>query len=190
MRKNNRIKQVIIVEGKTDTEKLRQIFGPELETIETNGLNLNEQTINLIRKVNENQGIIVFTDPDGPGKRIRQRINDALDGEVLHAFITKNDIEKPIKKIGIAEADSEAIKRALGEVITFNQKKSSITWKEYLHHDFYLKSNRKLISRHFGFDEKTNNKTLFKWINWMGLSVNDLNKILDEERKKNREWIT
>jgi hypothetical protein len=24
----------------------------------------------------------------------------------------------------------------------------------------------------------------------MGLSVNDLNKILDEERKKNREWIT
>jgi len=181
------IVQVIIVEGKTDTQKLRKIFGPKIETIETKGLSLDEKTINLIKKVNEYQGIIIFTDPDGPGKKIRQILNEKLDGDVINAFITKADIKKPAKKIGIAEADDEAIYQALSSVVKFNKQKTSLSWKDYLENDFYLKANRKIICQNFGFDENISSKSLFKWLNWMGLTKKNVLKILDQWKEKENE---
>ena len=42
------INEVVIVEGKTDTQKLQKLFN--VKTIETNGSALNKQTINLIKQ--------------------------------------------------------------------------------------------------------------------------------------------
>jgi ribonuclease M5 len=127
MTKNLNIQEVIVVEGKTDTQKLQRIFGPETQTIETKGLSLTPEILTLIKKVNAQQGVIIFTDPDGPGKKIRQTLNEALGGKVKNAFITKNDIDKKSRKIGIAEADDEAIHRALDQLITFDQQTISLT---------------------------------------------------------------
>lgn len=62
-----RIKEIIVVEGKTDTALLKELF--EVETIETHGLALDDKTLNLIKEASKSRGIIVLTDPDFPGKK-------------------------------------------------------------------------------------------------------------------------
>ncbi|WP_026389444.1 ribonuclease M5 [[Acholeplasma] multilocale] len=172
--------QIIIVEGKTDTQKLKNVFGEQIKTIETNGLALNEKTLEFIKRLSKKNKIIVFTDPDGPGKRIRETINNYLGGDVFNAFVSKSAIDKESKKIGIAEADDEAIKKALDNLITFNKENESISWEEYLNNDFYLKENRKKISKYWGISEEINSKTLFKWLNWMQADVDTIKNILGE----------
>ena len=56
-----RIKEIIVVEGKTDTALLKELF--EVETIETHGLALDDKTLNLIKEASKSRGIIVLTDP-------------------------------------------------------------------------------------------------------------------------------
>ncbi|KNG79033.1 ribonuclease M5 [Mycoplasma sp. HU2014] len=176
----NKIKQVIIVEGKTDTQKLKNIFGNDIKTIETNGLSLNEKTLRIIKEFNDTVGVIIFTDPDGAGKKIREQIINHLDNKVLNAFITKQDVNKQYKKIGIAQADDFAIKKALSELIVYDKNNDSISWNEYVNNNFYLKSNRDKICKYFNFEKSISSKTLFKWLNWMNLKVKDIKEILGE----------
>ena len=57
---------VIIVEGRDDTKRLKQFF-PGIETIETNGSEVSEQTLAEIKKLSQTREIIIFTDPDYNG---------------------------------------------------------------------------------------------------------------------------
>ena len=57
-----RIKEVIVVEGHHDTNVLQQYF--DCETIETNGLALSAETLELIKEAQQRCGVIIFTDPD------------------------------------------------------------------------------------------------------------------------------
>lgn len=174
------VNEIIIVEGKTDSQKLKKIFGKNLITIETNGLGFDDKKINLIKELSKNNKIIIFTDPDGPGKKIRETLIQNLDTDVYNAFILKEDIDKNSKKIGIAEANEVAIKKALNNLITYNKNNDSISWSEYLNNDFYLKLNRKKIVKFYNLSEELSSKSLFKWLNWMNLKVNDIEKIIGE----------
>ncbi|QGS52453.1 ribonuclease M5 [Spiroplasma tabanidicola] len=177
-----KIKQVIIVEGKSDTAKLKIIFGEcNIETIETNGLALDNSTLELIRDINKARGVIIFTDPDGPGVKIRDVINSYLDFKCFNAFINKKNI-KNTKKIGIAEAEEKDIREALDNLIIFNSNnKQSISWEDFLKNNFYLPDNRKKIAEHFSWNEKINSKKLFKWVNLIGLDIEKIKKILGEQ---------
>ena len=62
-----KIKEIVVVEGKTDTALLKELF--EVDTIETHGLALDQQTLELIQEASKSRGIIVLTDPDFPGIR-------------------------------------------------------------------------------------------------------------------------
>ncbi|ARU90884.1 primase-like protein [Spiroplasma clarkii] len=176
-----RIKQVIIVEGKTDTAKLQTVFGAEnVQTFETSGLGLTPRALQTIAKLNQTQGVIVFTDPDAPGVKIRELINSYLDYKCFNAFIDKNKIINS-KKIGIAEADETDIRQALEKLVEFKGKEiNSISYEEFLDNDFYLKPVRQKIAQHFNWNEKINAKTLFKWLNLVNLTVVDVRKILGE----------
>ena len=68
MENKDRIQEVIVVEGKNDTAKLKQYF--DCDTIETHGTCLSEWTLKFILKASKTRGVIVFTDPDSPGNRI------------------------------------------------------------------------------------------------------------------------
>jgi ribonuclease M5 len=84
------LKQVIVVEGKTDVQKIKQAFpGDELEFLITNGLGFDETFLEVCKKTNAARGIIVMTDPDGPGNKIRARINEYLDFKCANAFVDK-----------------------------------------------------------------------------------------------------
>jgi ribonuclease M5 len=80
------IPQVVVVEVKTDTAKLKSIF--EVDTIETGGTFMSEAIINLIKQVNQTRGIILCLDPDTPGEDIRKRLEKHL-GKFQEVFVKK-----------------------------------------------------------------------------------------------------
>ena len=82
------VDQVFVVEGRYDRNKLSQIFDATI--IETEGFGLFKQPekMDLLRHFAETRGIIVFTDSDGAGFLIRNRIKSAIStGKVFHAYI-------------------------------------------------------------------------------------------------------
>lgn len=109
-----KIKEVIVVEGKSDTVAIKRATGAD--TIETNGSAINENTLKQIRHAQETRGVIVFTDPDFPGRRIRAIIEEKIPG-VKHAFLHKTKtIAKNGQGLGIEHAKDEDIKNALEAV--------------------------------------------------------------------------
>ena len=166
----NKIKEIIVVEGKSDTQVLKKLF--DCETIETGGLGLSERTLEYIKEANEKRGIIILTDPDYPGMKIRQMICEAVP-DCKHAFVDKKDAIGE-KKLGIAEAKEEAIISALENVVTFDEHKESITWQEYLELEIIGNKERRLKIYdlfHLGYG---NNKTLFKRLNMVGITQEEI----------------
>ena len=60
------IKQIVVVEGRDDTKRLKETFG-RIDTIETRGSAIDEATLARIRQAQAKRGVIVLTDPDFPG---------------------------------------------------------------------------------------------------------------------------
>src|SRR5699024_5662016 len=71
-----------------------------------------------IKKAQKERGVIVFTDPDFPGEKIRKIISRAVPG-VKHAFL-KRDEARPTHKgsLGIEHASPDVIRKSLEEVYT------------------------------------------------------------------------
>lgn len=110
------IEEVIVVEGKCDTVAVKRAL--QADTIETNGSAVNAETIERIKQAHKTRGVIVFTDPDFPGRRIRAIIEEQVPG-VKHAFLTKKEtIAKNGSGLGIEHASDEAIRQALAAVYT------------------------------------------------------------------------
>lgn len=103
------IKEVIVVEGKNDAAAVKKAVAADI--IITSGFGLTKQTIELILKAQQNQGVIVLTDPDFMGEKIRKIISDRVKG-VKHAFIPAEDAEFE-NDIGVENAAPEAIIKAL-----------------------------------------------------------------------------
>lgn len=111
-----RIQEFIVVEGKDDTIAIQRAVNAD--TIETNGSAISEDTLRRIEHAQQIRGVIVFTDPDYPGQRIRAIIEQRVPG-VKHAFLTKDQAKaKNGKKIGIEHAADEDIRYALQNVYT------------------------------------------------------------------------
>lgn len=110
-------KEVIVVEGRDDTRRLKEIF-PEVETLETNGSAISKEVLTQIARLQAERGIIVFTDPDYPGEKIRKTITEAVPA-CKHAYIEKKDaVAKNKKGLGVEHATTETIKQALANVMT------------------------------------------------------------------------
>lgn len=83
-----KIKEAIVVEGRYDKNTLSQIVDATI--FETNGFGIfkDTQRMELLRLVAQKRGLIVFTDSDGAGFLIRNRIKSCIPGEYLkHAYI-------------------------------------------------------------------------------------------------------
>ena len=103
------IKQVIVVEGKSDIARVGMAVDADM--IATEGFALKKTTIEKIRYAYEKRGIIILTDPDGPGERIRQRLSK-LFPKALHAFVPKSEASTE-DDVGIEDASPESIRKAL-----------------------------------------------------------------------------
>ena len=83
-----RVQEVIVVEGKYDLNKLKQMIDGVVVTTDGFGIFHNSEKIQLIRRMADKRGVVILTDSDGAGFVIRNRLKSCLPKEqVKHAYI-------------------------------------------------------------------------------------------------------
>lgn len=105
------IKEVIVVEGRDDITAVKRAVDAEL--IAVGGFGINKKVIDRIKEAQKRQGVIVLTDPDFAGDKIRRIISKRVPG-IKHAYITQSEGTKG-DDIGVENAEPEAIISALNK---------------------------------------------------------------------------
>ncbi|MFJ7978587.1 ribonuclease M5 [Peribacillus sp. JNUCC 23] len=125
-----KLKEIIVVEGKDDTVAIKRAVNAD--TIETNGSAVNESVIDQVKLAQQMRGVIIFTDPDFPGQKIRNTITEQVPG-CKHAFLSKQEaLPKSGRGIGVEHASPEAIRNALKEAQTMDEDAGEEISKEEL----------------------------------------------------------
>ena len=86
-----------------------------------------------------------------------------------------------MEKLGIAEARHDAIIEALENAVTFSDAKESISWDEFIDLDVLGNKKRRLQvydAFHLGYG---NAKALFKRLNMMGITKEEVLKALKSQ---------
>ena len=104
-----KIKETIVVEGKDD--KSAVLAAVEANVICTSGYGLNDSIISLIRAAYNETGIIIFTDPDHAGRKIREKLTELFPG-AGQAYLTRSQSLRD-GDIGVENACPEDIEKAL-----------------------------------------------------------------------------
>lgn len=112
-----KIQEVVVVEGKDDTANLRRFY--DVDTYETQGSAINEEDLERIQRLQDLRGVIVFTDPDYNGERIRKIIMHAVP-TVRHAFLNRDEAipgsKSKGRSLGVEHASFEDLQKALSKV--------------------------------------------------------------------------
>ncbi|HEX7065170.1 MAG TPA: ribonuclease M5 [Bacillales bacterium] len=109
-----KMKEIIVVEGKSDTIAVQNAV--QADTIETNGSAVSFETLEKIRLAQQRRGVIILTDPDFPGQRIRNIISKEVPG-CKHAFIPKEEaVAENGGSLGVEHASPEIIRKAFKHV--------------------------------------------------------------------------
>ncbi|KDN59653.1 MAG: ribonuclease M5 [Exiguobacterium sp.] len=108
-----KIQEVIVVEGRDDTTRLQEVY--DVDTIETNGSAVSKQTLERVRRAQETRGVIILTDPDYPGDRIRAIVDEYVPG-CKHAYLPRAEAKDKRGKIGVEHATPDTIRRVLEAV--------------------------------------------------------------------------
>lgn len=176
-----KINEIIVVEGKSDTNKIRQAV--QADTIETNGSALSKETLALIKHAQEKRGVIIFTDPDFPGNEIRQTIEREIPG-CKHAFLPKKEAlaKSESKSVGIEHASVAAIRHALAHVQSSTEEINvDIVQKDLIAHGLIGTSDAKRLREELGTELHigyTNGKQLLQRLRMFQISKEELNQAM------------
>ncbi len=176
-----KIREVIVVEGKHDQEKILKCV--DANVIISNGTHCSKEFLDMCKTLQEERGLIVFTDPDGPGEYIRRKIIEHV-GTTKHASLHILQTKKK-QKVGIEHADVEDILEALENVGTFDIEQETLTWHEFI--DLGLTGNPLATQRRDRLSEvyrfpKSNAKTTFKYLNMLGITYDACRTTLKESQ--------
>lgn len=170
---------VIVVEGKMDKDLLESFL--EADIVTTNGSEVSRETINYVKELSKNRNVVVLTDPDAPGKRIRDILNAEIPG-LYNAFVPK---EKSIKKhkVGVAECDKKTILEALDNLMcpASEAPESDLSMVDLFElglcgHEESVQ-RRKKVENKLHIDQ-VNGKTLLKRLKALGINRKDLEEIV------------
>lgn len=179
-----RINELIVVEGRSDTQNLaRAVIA---DTIETGGSAIDKDVILRAKYAEKTRGIIILTDPDFNGQRIRQIVTSAVP-TAKQAYITQNEgranKDNPHKSLGVEHATPDVLRAALKHVITPKIDVMTDVDQHFLLQNGLLsgknaKYRRELIgeSLHIGY---TNGKQLLKRVEQFGIMQEQILKILE-----------
>ncbi len=133
------LEQAVIVEGKYDKIKLKSIIDAVIIT--TNGFSVirDKEKLEMIRYFAKNKGIIILTDSDSAGFKIRGFLKGAInDGKIINVYIPdvfgkekrKTSYSKE-GKLGVEGIDKNVLLDAFGRAGVLSsecaEKKSPIT---------------------------------------------------------------
>ena len=119
LRRRIMIKEVIVVEGRDDITAVKNAV--DASVISVSGFGINSKTIDKIKEAEKRQGVIVLTDPDYAGEKIRRIIAKRVPG-VKHAYISRKEGYKD-GDIGVENASKEAIIEALSKAKCVEKEK-------------------------------------------------------------------
>lgn len=174
------LKEVIIVEGKNDIAAVSRAVDAEM--IATGGYALNRQTMEKIKIAYEKRGIIIFTDPDSAGERIRKKLTQKfpLAGQ---AFVAREDATDK-GDIGVEQASVKSIKEALQKVRTHVlQTKETFTVKDMFSQGLSGTKNSARKRNHLGKllgIGYTNSRQFLKRLNNYGVSRLEFESALEQ----------
>ncbi len=170
-----KIKEIIVVEGRDDTNRVKEAV--ECDTFETNGSAITKKKIDRLKILNKKRGIIVLTDPDYAGKRIRSIIEKNIP-TAKHAYISNKKAIDSKGKIGIEAAKKEDIIEALKKHYTplienKNDIKNNLLIDLELVGSDLAKKRREKLCEKLNI-EYTNAKGLLNKLNMYGISKEKL----------------
>ncbi|MBQ9457505.1 MAG: ribonuclease M5 [Bacilli bacterium] len=170
---------IIVVEGASDKALLTSFLNAEI--VITNGSDVPRETIDYLKEAKKTRDIVVLTDPDSPGKRIRDVLDQEIPG-LLHAFVPK---EKCIKrhKVGIAESSPADVLEALSHLVPASKE---ATPNHFVYADLFelgligQEDSAALRDRichryHLGM---CNGKTLLRRLNALGITKEQLQEAI------------
>ena len=172
------IKEVIVVEGKDDVAAVKRAVDAEIIT--TGGFGFPKDLMERINVAAKNRGVIIFTDPDFAGEKIRNLISKEVKN-CKHAFLPKDKATKE-GNIGIENAKPKDIIDALN-----NARVESVeTRNEFSNTDLFL---HKLIGMAGANDRRDklgrllgigycNSKQFLKRLNNYGITREEFNEAL------------
>ncbi|MCL1809865.1 MAG: ribonuclease M5 [Clostridiales bacterium] len=106
------VKEIVIVEGRDDSAAVKRAL--PVQTIETHGFGIKQETWELVEKAYLQKGIIIFTDPDFSGEQIRRKLTKRFP-MAKQAHLARKDAEKN-GDVGVENAApheiADAIKKA------------------------------------------------------------------------------
>lgn len=169
---------VIVVEGASDVALLSSFL--DAEFVITNGSEVSRETIDYLKEVKKRKDVVVLTDPDYPGKRIRAILDEHIPG-LLHAFVRK---EKSIKhhKVGVAESSKDEVLLALSHIVPApSEKEGDLVMADLM--DLGLMGGEEAKQRRLLLQEELhlghgNAKTLLRRLNALNLSKEDIEEAL------------
>ena len=109
-----KIDGVLIVEGTNDVSYLSSFL--DAYYFVTNGLDISQEKIDFLLQTSKVNKLIIFTDPDEAGEKIKNTIQKSINGTYMASISGLS--RKNYKKHGVAEASKEEILEALECFIT------------------------------------------------------------------------
>ena len=167
-----KIKEVIVVEGRYDKNKLAQIVDTTI--IETSGFGIfnNSEKRALLKKLCESRGVVILTDSDGAGFVIRNHLRGILPKEkVVHAYIPQIE-GKEKRKTQVSKEGLLGVEGVSDEVIIDALKRSGVTFLD----SFNENTDKKLITKTDFYDDGLSGKPYSSKLRIAILSECDLPK--------------
>lgn len=174
-----RIPEVIVVEGKDDTANLRRFY--DVDTYETRGSAISDLDVERIQKLHQLRGVIVFTDPDYNGERIRKIIMQAVP-TAKHAFL-KRDEARPGSKtkgrsLGVEHASFADLEKALAGLRGhLDERACDIEVSDLVSMGLLMGKDSRRRREYLGKQLRigyTNGKQLLKRLEMFGISLSEL----------------
>ena len=124
-----KIKEAIVVEGRYDKNTLSQILDATI--LETSGFGIfkNKEQMQLLRRVAEVRGLIVFTDADGAGFVIRNHIKSAIPGQYLKHAYTPDILGKERRKSAPGKEGKLGVEGMTRDVILDSLRRAGATFE-------------------------------------------------------------
>ena len=180
-----KIDKIVVVEGRDDTANLKRFY--EVDTYETGGSAIDENDLERLKKLHEKRGIIVFTDPDFQGERIRKIIMHAIP-TAQHAFIQRNEGQPKSKSkgrsLGVEHADFEALEAAFAGLETssaLTENLSCLTKADLAKFGLILAADSRKRREFLGQEliiGYANGKQLEKRLNMFGISLEKIAEVM------------
>ena len=162
-----KIREAIVVEGRYDKNTLSQILDATI--LETSGFGIfkDKQQMDLLRRVAEKRGLIVFTDSDGAGFVIRNHIKSAIPAQYLKHAYTPDVFGKERRKTAPGKEGKLGVEGMNREVILEALRRAGATFEgeNSLTHGQITKQDMMHMGLSGGKDSSTKRQKLMKLLN-------------------------